>query len=186
LERFIKDEPESKILIFVRTKVRAERVKTAMERVGITTETIHGDIVQKNRENVLQNFKEGKNRVLIATDVSARGIDIPDVDFVINYDLPDENPETYVHRIGRTGRGKKKGIAVSFCSQSEREMLAKIEEYITKPIKVLDISTDDYHDIMFISDDKSANISALMKEIEEIEALKKKAAGKKKNKAKKK
>lgn len=180
LERFIKDEPEAKILVFVRTKVRAERVRSAMDRVDIPTETIHGDIVQKHRELVLENFKSGKNRVLIATDVSARGIDIPDVDFVINYDLPDENPETYVHRIGRTGRGKKKGIAVSFCSESEKEMLAKIEEFVTKSIKVLDITKDDYHDIMFSSSEKKDSIAALMQEIQEVEELKKKKAGKKK------
>lgn len=180
LEQFIKDEPNSKILVFVRTKVRAERVRNAMLRVQIHTETIHGDIVQKQREEVLQNFRNGKNRVLIATDVSARGIDIPDVDFVINYDLPDENPETYVHRIGRTGRGKKKGIAVSFCSDDEKEMLQQIETFITKSIKVLDINSDDYHDIMFASNENSDNIAALMKEIEEVEAHKKKKAGKKK------
>ncbi|UTW67054.1 DEAD/DEAH box helicase [bacterium SCSIO 12643] len=180
LEQFIKDEPNSKILVFVRTKVRAERVRNAMLRVQIHTETIHGDIVQKQREEVLQNFRNGKNRVLIATDVSARGIDIPDVDFVINYDLPDENPETYVHRIGRTGRGKKKGIAVSFCSDDEKEMLQQIETFITKSIKILDINSDDYHDIMFASNENSDNIAALMKEIEEVEAHKKKKAGKKK------
>lgn len=186
LERFINDEAKSKILVFVRTKVRAERVRNAMDRVNIKTETIHGDIVQKHREQVLQNFKDGSNRVLIATDVSARGIDIPDVDFVINYDLPDENPETYVHRIGRTGRGKKKGIAVSFCSESEKEMLSTIEEFVTKSIKVLDISKDDYHDIMFSTTEKSDSIAMLMKEIEDVEELKKKKAGKKKNKSQKK
>lgn len=180
LEQFINDQPEAKILVFVRTKVRAERVRNAMDRVNIKTETIHGDIVQKHREQVLQNFKDGSNRILIATDVSARGIDIPDVDYVINYDLPDESPETYVHRIGRTGRGKKKGIAVSFCSESEKEMLAKIEEFITKSVKVLDISKSDYHDIMFATTEKADSIEAMMKEIEEVEALKKKKAGKKK------
>lgn len=180
LERFINDEPKSKILVFVRTKVRAERVRNAMERVNISSETIHGDIVQQHREKVLQNFREGKNRVLIATDVTARGIDIPDVDFVINYDLPDENPETYVHRIGRTGRGKKKGIAVSFCAESEKEMLSQIEEFITKSVKVFDITKDDYHDILFATTDKLDSIAMMMKEIEEVEELKKKKSGKKK------
>ncbi len=186
LEQFIKDEPESKILVFVRTKVRAERVRNAMDRVDIHTETIHGDIVQQHREKVLANFKSGKNRVLIATDVSARGIDIPDVDFVVNYDLPDESPETYVHRIGRTGRGKKKGIAVSFCAESEKEMLTQIEEFITKKVKVIDIAKDDYHDILFASSDQADSIAMMMKEIEEVEEFKKKKAGKKKAKKKKK
>ena len=180
LETFINDEPKAKILVFVRTKVRAERVRSAMDRVNIATETIHGDIVQQHREQVLKNFRDGKNRILIATDVTARGIDIPDVDFVINYDLPDENPETYVHRIGRTGRGKKRGIAVSFCAESEKEMLAQIEEFITKSVKVLDINSDDYHDILFATTEKADSIEAMMKEIEEVEILKKKKAGKKK------
>lgn len=180
LERFIKDESEAKILVFVRTKVRAERVRNAMDRVNIHTETIHGDIVQKHREQVLKDFRDGKNKILIATDVTARGIDIPDVDFVINYDLPDENPETYVHRIGRTGRGKKRGIAVSFCAEEEKEMLSQIEEFITKSIKTLDIKSDDYHDILFATTEKSDTIAAMMKEIEEVEGLKKKKAGKKK------
>lgn len=180
LERFIKDSPDAKILVFVRTKVRAERVKKAMERVDISSETIHGDIVQSHREKALSNFRSGANKILIATDVSARGIDIPDVDFVINYDLPDEHPETYVHRIGRTGRGKQKGIAVSFCSESEKEMLAEIEKFVTKSIKVVDISNHDYHDILFATTDKLDSIAAMMKEIEEVESLKKKKAGKKK------
>lgn len=186
LEQFINDSPDSKILVFVRTKVRAERVKHAMERVDIHTETIHGDIVQKQRQNALDNFRTGKNKVLIATDVSARGIDIPGVEYVINYDLPDESPETYVHRIGRTGRGKEKGIAVSFCSESEKEMLQKIEEFITKPVKVIDIDKADYQNIMFASADKAHDIKQLMAEIEDIESKKKKAAGKKKAKKKKK
>jgi ATP-dependent RNA helicase RhlE len=180
LERFIKDSPDAKILVFVRTKVRAERVKNAMERVDIATETIHGDIVQSHREKALSNFRTGINKILIATDVTARGIDIQDVDFVINYDLPDEHPETYVHRIGRTGRGTKKGIAISFCSESEKEMLANIEEFVTKSIKVLDISKDDYHDTLFSTTEKIDSIAAMMKEIEEIEELKKKKSGKKK------
>ena len=180
LERFIKDSPDAKVLVFVRTKVRAERVKNAMERVDISTETIHGDIVQSHREKALSNFRTGINKILIATDVTARGIDIQDVDFVINYDLPDEHPETYVHRIGRTGRGTKKGIAISFCSESEKEMLGNIEEFVTKSIKVLDISKDDYHDTLFSTTEKIDSIAAMMKEIEEVEELKKKKSGKKK------
>lgn len=186
LEQFINDAPDSKILVFVRTKVRAERVKNAMERVGIHTETIHGDIIQTQRQNALDNFRTGKNKVLIATDVSARGIDIPAVEYVINYDLPDESPETYVHRIGRTGRGKEKGIAVSFCSAPEREMLKQIEEFITKPVKVIEIDNADYQNIMFASADKQHTINKLMQEIEDIEALKLKAAGKKKSKKRRK
>lgn len=95
LERIIKQNPEGKILVFVRTKVRAERVAAALNRMGILNETIHGDKEQTDRLRVMQGFKKGTNRVMIATDVSARGIDIPEVDFVINYDLPEET-EKYV------------------------------------------------------------------------------------------
>ncbi len=119
LERLVKELPESKILVFVRTKVRAERVHSAMERVGIHTITMHGDKEQQNRLAVMEEFKSGEVKIMITTDVNARGIDIPDVDFVVNYDLPDV-PENYVHRVGRTGRGVKKGQAVSFCSTEEK------------------------------------------------------------------
>lgn len=98
-------------MIFVRTKVRAERVAKAMTRVGIETITRHGDKDQKDRIDVLQKFRTGANKIMIATDVSARGIDIPNVDYVVNYDLPDV-AENYVHRVGRTGRGTHHGIAI--------------------------------------------------------------------------
>jgi ATP-dependent RNA helicase RhlE len=116
LEKFITDHPESKIIVFVRTRVRAERVAKAMERVNIKTLSIHGEKDQHDRMDVMKKFKAGECAVLIATDVSARGIDIPNVHFVINYDLP-EVPENYVHRVGRTGRGVQKGSAIAFCSK---------------------------------------------------------------------
>ena len=118
LERLINENPESKILVFVRTKVRAERVSAAMARVDIEAQTIHGDKEQVDRLEVMNRFKNGYFKVMIATDVSARGIDIPNVDYVVNYDLP-EQTELYVHRVGRTGRGIQKGNAVSFCSEKE-------------------------------------------------------------------
>lgn len=121
LERTINENPDSKILVFVRTKVRAERVFKAMERVNINTVTIHSDKTQEERFDALQKFKNGEIKVMIATDVSARGIDIPNVDFVVNYDMPDVD-ENYVHRVGRTGRGRNKGYAVSYCSQEEAEV----------------------------------------------------------------
>jgi ATP-dependent RNA helicase RhlE len=136
LEKFINDHPESRILVFVRTKVRAERVAKAMERVSITTLTIHSEKDQTERNAVMTAFKSGKVRILIATDISARGIDIPDIHYVINYDLP-EKTENYVHRIGRTGRGTKKGSALSFCSTEERPLLKEIEQLLTKRIDVI-------------------------------------------------
>ena len=122
LERLINEHPTEKFLVFVRTKIRAERVAKALERVGIEALTIHGDKEQKARQNVLAQFKNGEVRVLVATDVTARGIDIDQVGYVINYDLP-EQPENYVHRIGRTGRGSHRGNAISFCSSEEKNLL---------------------------------------------------------------
>jgi ATP-dependent RNA helicase RhlE len=139
LEELISGNPERKILVFVRTKVRAERVQKAMERVGIRTDTIHGDKQQVQRQLTMQRFHKGKLKVLIATDVSARGIDIPDVEIVVNYDLP-ETPEFYVHRVGRTGRGNSPGVAVSFCSKEEKQLLSMIESQLPKPIHRMEIS----------------------------------------------
>ncbi|MEX1002601.1 MAG: DEAD/DEAH box helicase [Crocinitomicaceae bacterium] len=176
LERLIKENKTLKFLVFVRTKVRAERVKSAMERVAIETETIHGDKEQESREQALTDFKKGINNVLIATDVSARGIDIPDIDFVVNYDLPDK-AENYVHRVGRTGRGKSKGTAISFCSKEEKEMLEEIESYITVPIEEAAIEKGEYKNTILFTDDGSHDWKTL---IENDEALKKNRRKKKK------
>lgn len=180
LEHFIKENPESKILVFVRTKVRAERVAKAMERVGLSSQTIHSSKDQSQRSQVLDSFKTGKSKVLIATDVSARGIDIPDVEFVINYDLPDI-AENYVHRVGRTGRGTKRGTALSFCSTEEKEMLKEIEKLLHKPISVLSISKGEYEATIDFSEDSSNDWQDLIAKQEEFEAKPKK---KRKNKKK--
>lgn len=172
LERLVDENPESKILVFVRTKVRAERVKKAMERVKITSETIHSDKEQKERSVTLDRFKRGYIKLLIATDVSARGIDIPSVDFVVNYDLPDV-AENYVHRVGRTGRGTKKGQAISFCSTDEKEILNEIEEFLGKEITVLEIEKNDYHDTLDFTKDTDNNWKKLIRDNEkEIRKLK--------------
>ncbi len=154
LERLINEQEGKKILVFVRTKVRAERVFKAMERVGITTQTLHGDKEQKDRLETLNAFKKGDTNILIATDVSSRGIDIPNVDFVVNYDLPDV-PENYVHRVGRTGRGQNKGIAYSFCSNEEKPMLKAIEEFIGHEIETMTIYKKDYEETIDFSNDES-------------------------------
>ena len=176
LERVIKEHPESKILVFVRTKVRAERVLKAMERADIKSQTIHGDKEQHDRLQVMKRFKAGEVKVLIATDVSARGIDIANVDYVINYDLP-EVAENYVHRVGRTGRGTNKGHAVSFCSTEEKPILQEIENFLDKPIKVLEISKTEYNETLDFSADINYDLKSLMKEVQEFEKQKK---GKKK------
>ena len=147
LEDFIRNHPESKILVFVRTRVRAERVAAAMARVEIESYAIHGEKDQKDRSTIMDRFKKGAFQLMIATDVSARGIDIPDVDFVINYDLPDK-AENYVHRVGRTGRGVKKGVALSYCSSEEKEKLEGIQSFINKPIEVVEISRQDYAELI--------------------------------------
>ncbi len=168
LERLINDHPESKILVFVRTKVRAERVAKAMERVGVESRTIHGDKEQKQRLKVMDAFKNSEFKILIATDVSARGIDIPNVDYVVNYDLPDQ-PENYVHRVGRTGRGKNRGQAFSFCSKEERELLEEIEGYITKEIKQVAISKSDVEETRFLTNQNFGDWKTLIDDAEEEE-----------------
>ncbi len=173
LERLINEQAERKILVFVRTKVRAERVAKAMERVGIAAETIHGGKDQKDRMAVLEQFRQGEIKVLIATDVSARGIDIPDVDFVVNYDLPDI-AENYVHRVGRTGRGKQKGDALSFCSTEEKAMLEEIEAYLGKSISVLEIDKNEYNETLRFTEDVSNKWKDVLQEIEEAEQFRKK------------
>jgi len=173
LERIIKENPESKILVFVRTKVRAERVFKAMERINIETITIHGDKEQKDRLDVMSKFRSGEVKVLIATDVSARGIDIQNVDYVINYDLPDV-AENYVHRVGRTGRGDKKGLAVSFCSPEEKTVLDDIETFLDQKITVITIDKEDYSATIDFSDDNPHDWRALLQEEVQNEKLHKK------------
>ncbi|MEZ4889362.1 MAG: DEAD/DEAH box helicase [Crocinitomicaceae bacterium] len=161
LENILAEYPDKRILVFVRTKVRAARVVAAMKRVGIETEEIHGGIDQKERFQILDRFRKGENLVLITTDVSARGIDIPNVDYVINYDIPDD-PENYVHRCGRTGRGEKNGQAISFCSTSEKELLTAIEEYTGEEIAHYDIHPDDYKEILEDTEDLTYNWQKLI------------------------
>ena len=173
LERMVNENPESKILVFVRTKVRAERVNLAMDKLEIKCETIHGDKEQNDRLLVMKRFKTGEFKILIATDVSARGIDIPNVDFVVNYDLP-EKPENYVHRVGRTGRADKKGIAVSFCSLDEKPLLEEIEEYIGKPVEIMNINKQDYTETLAFTAETKSDWKTLMREAEEQELKRKK------------
>jgi ATP-dependent RNA helicase RhlE len=184
LERFIKDNPESKIIVFVRTGVRAERVAKAMERVNIDTVAIHRGKTQDDRSEVMKKFKEGRSRVMIATDISARGIDVPDVDFVINYDLPDK-PELYVHRVGRTGRGIKLGEAISFCSKEEKGLLDDIHQLINKEIEVIQLYRKDYDNIVS-SSVEGLSLQEMIAEHEQWEANKKKRKKKSPKRAKKK
>lgn len=172
LRRFIKDNPESKVIVFVRTRVRAERVVKALERGGINAAALHGDKDQILRAQVMNQFKLGKINIMVATDISARGIDIPDVHYVINYDLP-EKKENYVHRVGRTGRGVNKGIAISFCSKEEKERLQDIELFLNKKIETISITKKEHaHTMAFSNETQSAQ--DLIKEHEEWKKRKKK------------
>lgn len=114
----------------------ADKIAKDLNRVGIETAAIHGNKSQNQRQLALNNFKEGNIRVLVATDIAARGIDIGELSHVINYDLPDV-PETYVHRIGRTGRAGSTGVAITFCDSEELPMFRNIEKVIGKSIPVL-------------------------------------------------
>ena len=179
LEKIIKNHIDSKFLVFTRTKVRAERVLKAMERVDIQSLSIHGDKDQKERFSVMEKFKKGEVKVLIATDVSARGIDVPHVDYVVNYDLP-EQAENYVHRVGRTGRGKNKGLAYSFCSTDEKPLLKDIEDLIGKKISVVDMDRMEYDSVKASSEQSHADWKTLMKEMDEDDKKYKKKKKKRK------
>ena len=120
-------------LVFSRTKRGANQIVKALKNNGLAAEAIHGNKTQNARQKALKNFKERKIHILVATDIAARGIDIDDLSHVINYNLP-EVPETYVHRIGRTGRAGENGVAISFCAHEEKGMLKGIQKLIGKTI----------------------------------------------------
>ena len=124
------------VLVFSRTKHGADRIVKDLSKVWITAQAIHGNKSQNARQRALKNFKSGETRILVATDIAARVIDIDDLSYVINYDLPNE-PESYVHRIGRTGRAGHNGTALSFCNQEEHEYLLDIQKLIWKKIHVV-------------------------------------------------
>jgi ATP-dependent RNA helicase RhlE len=123
-------------LIFSRTKHGADKIARILTKAGIACEAIHGNKSQNARQRALTNFKSGKTHVIVATDIAARGIDIDNLEMVINYDLPDV-AETYVHRIGRTGRAGHKGTAVTFCSPEERMMVKDIQKMTGKKLRVI-------------------------------------------------
>ncbi len=135
--RLIRTQGYERVMIFCNTKHMCQRLSDELHRAGLDCECIHGDIRQSQREKTMQRYRDGKLAVLIATDVASRGIDVDDVDCVINFDVPDEN-EYYVHRIGRTGRAKRKGIAWSiignFPEKAKLDEIAKFSNYIIKPM----------------------------------------------------
>lgn len=134
----LQDKSYESVLVFTRTKRKADRISKALNKRNIVSKAIHGDKNQSERLKALSRFKNKEMRVLVATDIAARGIDIDKLTHVINLDMPNV-PETYVHRIGRTGRAGTKGTAISFCSQEERVFLADIEKLIGESINVMTI-----------------------------------------------
>ncbi len=137
LAHILKDEAVVSALVFTRTKHGADRVVKDLQRTGIPAQAIHGNKSQNARQRALGDFKSGRTRVLIATDIAARGLDIEEISHVINFDLP-EVPETYVHRIGRTGRAGLSGIALSFCESDERGYLRDIQKLIGRTLPVVE------------------------------------------------
>ena len=125
----------NRVLVFTQMKHAANKVCEKLAKAGIIAEAIHGNKSQSARMAALHGFKTGRVRVLVATDIAARGIDVDNITHVINYHLPIE-PETYIHRIGRTARAGAEGDAISFCSPEERDFLRAIERLIRKPIPV--------------------------------------------------
>ncbi len=136
LIHLLRDKTINTALVFTRTKHGADKVARELVKNGIRAEAIHGNKSQTARQRALQNFKTRQTRVLVATDIAARGIDVDELGHVINFELP-EVPETYVHRIGRTGRAGASGIALSFCDSDEKELLRDIHKLIAKSIPVV-------------------------------------------------
>jgi ATP-dependent RNA helicase RhlE len=141
LTQLLREREVTRAIVFTRTKHGANRVAEQLDRAGIAAEAIHGNKSQNARQRALENFKNGTAWVLVATDIAARGIDIDGVSHVFNFELPHE-PESYVHRIGRTGRAGASGIATSLCDSSERSRLRAIEKLIRRPINVKQVTID--------------------------------------------
>lgn len=137
LLEILKDEKIKTALVFTRTKFGADKVVRVLKKRNISAEAIHGNKAQNSRQRALSNFKSQATRVLVATDIAARGIDVDDLEYVINYEIPNIS-ETYVHRIGRTGRAGANGTAISFCDAEEKAYLKDIEKLILKKIQIVE------------------------------------------------
>jgi ATP-dependent RNA helicase RhlE len=137
LREVLRDPAMTRVLVFTRTKHGANRVAEQLERSGVNTAAIHGNKSQAARQRALTAFKRGQIRVLVATDIAARGVDIDGISHVINFELPNE-PESYVHRIGRTARAGASGVALSFCGPDERGSLRDIERLTRVPVRVVE------------------------------------------------
>jgi len=137
LIHLLKDQSIASALVFSRTKHGADKIIKDLAKAGVKAQAIHGNKSQTARQQALNNFKEKRTRILVATDIAARGIDVTELSHVINFDLPNI-PETYVHRIGRTGRAGLGGVALSFCDAEERPLLKDIEKLISKKLPIVE------------------------------------------------
>jgi ATP-dependent RNA helicase RhlE len=138
LIKLLDDAALARVIVFTRTKHAANRVAETLERAKIPAEAIHGNKSQNARQRALERFRSGRARVLVATDIAARGIDVDGITHVVNYELPNV-PETYVHRIGRTARAGAEGVAISLCDGSERAYLRDIERLTKRAIAVVGV-----------------------------------------------
>jgi len=143
LVHLINEKEAESTLVFSRTKHGANKIVKKLAQAGIESEAIHGNKSQNIRVKALNGFKEGRIKVLVATDIAARGIDVEELSLVVNYDLPNV-PETYVHRIGRTGRAKASGEAISFCDAEERAYLRDIQKLIKQDVPL--VEDQPFHD----------------------------------------
>ena len=141
ITRLFEVEDIGATLVFTRTRVGSSRLANELVQCGFPAEALNGDLAQEARIGVLNRFRKGQIKVLVATDVAARGLDIDDISHVFNYDVPND-PEAYVHRIGRTGRAGKEGIAISLITPNERHFLSRIEGYTKKPITAAELPTE--------------------------------------------
>jgi len=135
LDGLLADRDMDRVLVFTRTKRGADRVCRNLVQSGMDAVALHGNKAQNARVRALNDFRSGRVRILVATDIAARGIDVPDISHVVNYELPNE-PESYVHRIGRTARAGAGGIALSFCDHGERPYLEAIERLMRSTVTV--------------------------------------------------
>lgn len=179
LTQFIKDHPNDKTIIFARTQIRTERLEKHLAKQQIKTTVLHGGKDQQQRIETIKKYKQDQNKILITTDVCARGIDIPNVTYVINYDLPTK-AENYIHRIGRTGRGKNKGTAITLCSKEEKPKLEEIQQLLAKQINVIKTTKQD-----IIAENETQNGQSRLKQILDTHITHKKPKKKKPKKIKK-
>jgi ATP-dependent RNA helicase RhlE len=155
LLHILEDQSIETLLVFTQMKHAANKLAETLNKAGVTTEAIHGNKSQNARQSALENFKKRRTRVLVATDIAARGIDIDELTHVLNYELPNV-PETYVHRIGRTGRAGALGNAISFCDNSERSYLNDIQKLINKAIPVK--KGPEFPDVPFVKSEQGNEV----------------------------